>query len=220
MTIKDNILPRGVFWGIAFLLGTIVFVSTLSLAIAIDSVALKHYNKGTALSRSGNLDQAIEEFKKAIDIDPNYGDAHYNLGYSYHLKAGQKNKTDPDLKTNKDIPTQIYIKKWEFGREELKLAIKEFKEVIRLEPNAADAHLKLGVVYDNHGDYEDAISEYHKTISMDPRGLDGLDARANLALIYYYVQEKRDEAIKELEAVLKVNPNHPTAKQLLKIIKK
>ena len=217
--LKDVFCRRNILLCIRFLLVGITILSASSLAIAIDSNALKHYKRGNTLHRSGKLHQAVEEYKKAISIDPNYADAHYNLGMVYHHQGGQKNKIHRK-NIEKDFPTQTYIKKWKFGREELKLAIKEFKEVIRLQPNAADAHFKLGLVYDNHGDYADAISEYQKTISMDPRGLDGLDARANLALIYYFVQEKRDEGIKEAEAVLKVNPNQPIAKAFLRGIKK
>jgi Flp pilus assembly protein TadD len=35
-------------------------------------------------------DQAITEYSKAIELDPNNGDAHYNLGTAY-LKTGQTN---------------------------------------------------------------------------------------------------------------------------------
>lgn len=217
MRIKNNIFASGAILCVAFFIGIISIATIPSIASA--SEAMNHYNKANNYIRRGEIDKAIVELKKAIEIDPDYADAHYNLGFLYHYKAAQKNNTKPGL-TFTDVAGQTYIKKWKFGHEELDLAIKELKEVVRLQPNAADAHFKLGLVYDNKGDYEKAIFEYQKAISFDPTGLDGQDARTNISLIYYFVQERRNDAIKELKEVLKINPNHRIAKKTLKLFQK
>ena len=192
---------------------SVSFIFFVSLSLA--ETASQHAQKGLSLTKRGQLDQAIEEFKKAIAIDRKYANAHYNLGMVYHLKAAQKNNINTrELDTT--FPTQTYRTKWT-NVEELNLAINEFKEVLRLQPNAADAHFKLGLLYDNKGDITNAMTEYREAIRIDPKGPDGLDSRNNIALILFYVQGKRDEAIKELETVLKINPNHPAEKNIKKI---
>lgn len=39
------------------------------------------YNEGVNLYKLGEYDRAMEAFKKATELDPNYIDAYYNLGY-------------------------------------------------------------------------------------------------------------------------------------------
>jgi tetratricopeptide (TPR) repeat protein len=198
----------------------IVSICTLcivaSMASATDPTAIQDAQKGISLMKRGNIDQAITQFKQAISKDQNFVDAHYNLGMLYHLKAAEKNQVNPkDIQGA--IPIQSYKKKWKAGLEELRLAETEFKEVIRLQPSAADAHFKLGLIYDNMGDTENAIREYRDAMKLDPRGPDGLDARNNYALILHFVKGNSKEAIKELQTVLSINPNHFAKENIKKI---
>jgi tetratricopeptide (TPR) repeat protein len=55
--------------------------------------AKAYYNMGANLVNSGNSDAAIDFFQKAIAADPNYADAHYQLGICLMGKAQVDNKT-------------------------------------------------------------------------------------------------------------------------------
>jgi tetratricopeptide (TPR) repeat protein len=55
--------------------------------------AKAYYNMGANLVNGGQADQAIEFFQKAIQADPNYADAHYQLGICLMGKAQVDNKT-------------------------------------------------------------------------------------------------------------------------------
>jgi tetratricopeptide (TPR) repeat protein len=46
-----------------------------------------HYNMGALLVNTGQNDQAVDEFKKAIAADPNYADAQYQYGVAMAGKA-------------------------------------------------------------------------------------------------------------------------------------
>lgn len=46
--------------------------------------AQTHMLYGNFLSKSGQRDKAIESYKRAIELDPNYAEAHYNLGLAYY----------------------------------------------------------------------------------------------------------------------------------------
>ncbi len=39
---------------------------------------------GLALTQQGKYEQAIEEYNEILKIDPDYSDAHYNLGWVYY----------------------------------------------------------------------------------------------------------------------------------------
>jgi tetratricopeptide (TPR) repeat protein len=49
--------------------------------------AKAYYNLGANLVNTGKSDQAADFFKKAIDADPNYADAHYQYGICLMAKA-------------------------------------------------------------------------------------------------------------------------------------
>jgi tetratricopeptide (TPR) repeat protein len=53
-----------------------------------------HYNLGVFYAKEMNYDRAIEEFKKAIDINPNDAKAHYNLGYIYAEHRQDRKKSE------------------------------------------------------------------------------------------------------------------------------
>jgi tetratricopeptide (TPR) repeat protein len=55
--------------------------------------AKAYYNMGANLVNSGQSDQAVDFFQKAIQADPNYADAHYQLGICLMGKAQVDNKT-------------------------------------------------------------------------------------------------------------------------------
>jgi len=51
-----------------------------------------HYNLGVFYAGEMNYDRALEEFKKAVEINPNDAKAHYNLGYIYAEQRQDRKK--------------------------------------------------------------------------------------------------------------------------------
>lgn len=121
----------------------LVFLASIATSVFAqnesDKKAVQYYNAGTRYAGQGNIEKAIIYFKKALDINQNYANAHYNLGKMYHIKAAIANNLNPDQPSSSASPKLNYKSKWEKGIAELDTAIKKFKEVIRLQPNAADA---------------------------------------------------------------------------------
>ncbi|MHA1437058.1 MAG: protein kinase domain-containing protein [Promethearchaeota archaeon] len=101
------------------------------------------YNdKGVSFATLNFLDDAIEEFKKAIIIRPNYARAHLNLGIIYRKKRL------------------------------LDDAIKEFKEAIKIKPNLFEAKYNLAIAFHEKGLVREAINEYNKLIELEPYNID------------------------------------------------
>ena len=50
------------------------------------------YNKGNALAKSGNIDEAIKTYETVLKQDSNHEDAKFNLEYLKKLKQSQKNQ--------------------------------------------------------------------------------------------------------------------------------
>lgn len=72
---------------IAGLLSLILTIPAFAVTPTITTDAKLQYNKGVDYWKLGQLEQSVECFKKAVDLDPNYIDAYYNLGILLeHLK--------------------------------------------------------------------------------------------------------------------------------------
>jgi len=139
-----------------------------------EATALAHFmnTNGTVFTKQGKLDLAFKELKRALEITPDFPDAHSNLGVVYclqgkydlaiaeHKRALEIEPDNPDAHTNLGI---TYQKKGKLSR-----AIKEHKKAIALDSNHAKAHLNLGNAYNEKGKLKLAIEEYKKVIALDP----------------------------------------------------
>ncbi|MCA1815960.1 MAG: tetratricopeptide repeat protein [Acidobacteria bacterium] len=76
-----------------------------------------YYNMGLSYAALGKTAEATAAFKKAVEISPDFAEAHYNLG----LACARA--------------------------EQYQQAADEFKRAIRLKPDYAEAHYNLGLVY-------------------------------------------------------------------------
>lgn len=110
--------------------------------------AEKHFKDGFEYQNQGNLDKAIEEYKKAIELNPNYLQAHMNLGAAY------------------------------IGQKKYDKAIEEFNTVVKLNYYYGTAHYNLGYVYLLKGEKGKAQEELKILKMMGSSGLaDKLEER-------------------------------------------
>ena len=66
---------------IALIIGLTLSSAVFAEDVEISSDAKLIYNEGVNLYKLGEYDRAMEAFKKATIVDPNYIDAYFNLGY-------------------------------------------------------------------------------------------------------------------------------------------
>ena len=64
--------------------------------------AQTYYNRGLDHAKNGALKLAIEDYTKAIELNPNYADAYYNRGGAW-LRLGEPEKAKLDLATARDL---------------------------------------------------------------------------------------------------------------------
>lgn len=105
------------------------------------------YEKGETALREGRYEDAVEEFKKAINQgNGDSGVAQHSLGLAY-------------LKLDR-----------------LEEAIASLKEAIRLRPNFAEAHYDLGRVYHESGEFNTAAVAFEEAIRLNPSFFEALTA--------------------------------------------
>ena len=106
--------------------------------------AVSNNKLGIVFLEKNLFDEAIEEFKRALHVDPDFTEGYNNLGY-------------------------VYIKK-----NMLNEARDMFIQGIEKNANYADLHKNLGVTYFLLNDFRDAIKELSKAIEINPDYVDAL----------------------------------------------
>jgi len=96
-------------------------------------------------------DEAIAEFKTAIDIDPNFSEAHKNLSLTY-LKNNHYNEAleliTSGIKINPNYPDFHLVRGSIFlEQKKYKEAIEEFSSALKINPDYAEVNFKLGTLY-------------------------------------------------------------------------
>lgn len=146
---------------------------------------------------------AEQEFKRALDLDPNHPDV--TQLYSYYLMAMRRfDESLAQMQRARQLDPATLSKVAGIG-EILNFmgrtdeAIQQYKQALEMEPNSGFAYWALGNVYVHKRMYDDAIAYYKKAI---PLSGDSPDEPATLA--YAYAKSGRRaqalETIKELVA--------------------
>jgi len=148
---------------------------TLWLATAKTSPSShqNHNNLGDMYARHGDYQKAIEEFQKAIELKPDYGDAYHNLANVYHqtnqddlaLENYQKALSlNPNLWQSHQNLAAIY-----FSQEKFELAKEELEKAIKINPENAELHTNLGIIYLKLNDKQKAKEEFEKALQINPQ---------------------------------------------------
>jgi protein O-GlcNAc transferase len=130
---------------------------------------------GVVAFQIGNKEQALEIIAKAIVINPNVADYHYNLG-NLQFQQGLFEEAVVSYENTLEINSE-YVDAYnnqalalkELGR--LNEAEAIFKEVISLNSLYADAYVNLGLLYEDASRWDDAIDSYKMSLYINP-GLD------------------------------------------------
>jgi tetratricopeptide (TPR) repeat protein len=101
--------------------------------------AEEHFQRGNQFDEKGQAERALEEWERAIRLNPDHFEAHYNLGLAY-ADAG-------------DNP----------------LAIEELSEALRVNPDDPDTLRELGGIFLEDGRVDDAIAPLRQALERAPR---------------------------------------------------
>lgn len=171
------------------------------------------------------LELAIEKFKEAIRIDPQFARAHAALGRcfvhhaqgyggeSYYVLAEQSLQRaielDPEM-TGARLQ-MVYVL---LHRGEKEQALAALADARRESPNDPTVFIIAAMIYRLNGMYEKALKQYDRLVELNPRDI--VIASYNRARIYNY-QHEPERAIAELERVRAIEPDHPLIKTFLGI---
>jgi tetratricopeptide (TPR) repeat protein len=133
---------------------------------------LAYYNRGVVFKNEKRYIEAINDFNKAIELQPFYSEAYNNRGIIF---SGEK-RNDMAIKDfNKAIElkpdnAQAYNNRGLLLMNEKRNdeALKDFNKTIELKPDQAEPYNNRGTVLINENRNEEAIKDFKKAIELKP----------------------------------------------------
>ena len=186
----------------------------------------EHYQKGLAFVKEGRYNEAIIEFKNAIQQDPNFANAYYQLGlaqleqeqlsqgYGNLIKAVELDKNNIDARIR---VAELYfsqgVREGDYSKAEV-----EIRDILELDPNNAKAYIIRARIFSTKATrdqqegneeaaqekYVHALADIQKSIELNP---DDIEAYIVLGQIYL-VQNKPEDARQAFEKVLTIDPEN------------
>jgi len=142
----------------------------LNVAASAQSQTAEQYNRsGLTKKAKGDLEGAISDYNKAIELNPRFADAYSNRGVARKARGDLDGaiadydraiKLSPNLKepyNNRGLAQQL--------RGNLDAAIDDFHKALRIDPNFAGAHYNLASAARAKGDLKLAFDELTKAIA-------------------------------------------------------
>ena len=134
----------------------------------------EYINNANSCVEKGDIDKGIYFYKKAEGVRSNDAAPHLALGKLYNqiweksydeTYAKYKEELRRGAKSSLDLNEEL--KKYGLKYQYKDMALSEYKEVVRIEPNNLDARNYLAIYYLNNKQYTDAIKEYNSILQRD-----------------------------------------------------
>jgi tetratricopeptide (TPR) repeat protein len=180
--------------------------------------AVKEYEKGLEAEKKSEKDKAIEHYVTALKIAPDYYPAHNNLGALYLGKSDFKSAEEQFREAVRidQNEAQAY-----FNLSNVLMLTKRFTEAettlaagLQHRPDSAFGYFLQGCLYGQTGKLAEAESSLQNAVRLDSKM-----PQAYLQLVNLYLrQNRREDAITQLQTFLKGFPDAaaaPKAKEIL-----
>lgn len=161
------------------------FVPPTTSAPANTSEAQAHLNSGNYFYDQRNMENAVQEYREAIRLAPDYAEAHYRLGnalYNLHNVDGAAAEYREVIRLKPDdAAAHFHLGNALYSRHDWDGAVAEYRQAIRLSPDDPEAHYKLGIALEHTGDHAGSLAEYSSAEKLKPENSEYSAARARLA---------------------------------------
>lgn len=172
---------------------------------------LDWFDQGLYKQKKGDNQGAIEDYTKAIQLNPNNATAYNNRGF-VRLSLGDNRGAIADytkaIQLDPDDVTAYYFRgsaRSELG--EKQGAISDYTIAIQLDPNDATAYKNRAFAREDLGDQQGAVADYTAAIQLDP---DDVTAYSSRGLAHYELGDLQS-AIEDYNQAIQLDPDYITA---------
>ena len=143
-------------------------------ALAIDDRLADAYTSLALIAEQyeWNWKEAERDYKRAIELNPNYSVAHHWYGDGYLVAVGRMEEAIAELRQAQEldplslgIGTDLAKRLCSVGKYDE--GMDRFRKILEVDPDFVQAHYSLSEVYEQRGEYPEAIAEVEKIGSPD-----------------------------------------------------
>jgi tetratricopeptide (TPR) repeat protein len=163
-----------------------------------------YYNIGYIRTSEGKYPEAIEAFRKAVQLDHLFAKAYEGMGRAYHA-LGQTDQAEKYLQKAADI----YMDK-----ENVEDAEAILNDILEISKDSANVFNSLGVLYRKRGDFKNSLKNYEKALRIHPEETYIL---YNVGRLHLDLKDP-GKAAEFFEKALIVDPDFTEARQVLDAI--
>ena len=200
---------------------TIVPASTTDAKLAeVPRKAVDHYESGTNLFAAGKFDEAVLEFRKAIEVFPNFYQAYIELGKTY-LKLANFDDAITALQAALKLEPNNFAARLHLGmaylnQKKFPLAEEQLTAAAKIDTYAVTPQYYLGVIKYELNDIDGALAAFEKANELNGSRPHPM-LHKYLAGVYL---KKNDNAraAAELEIYLAQSPDAKDSEQIRKTI--
>jgi tetratricopeptide (TPR) repeat protein len=168
-------------------------------------------NLGVVLLQKGKVNEATSRYQKALEIKPDFAEAHNNLGVVL-FKEGRRDEAITQFREALQIDPHYAPACNNAGNALLKQgnvddAIPYLRKALRFQPDFVEAHNNLGNALLQKGRVDEAITQFQKAAQITPENME-----AHCSLGTALLQKGRlDEAITQFQEALQIDPHYAPA---------
>lgn len=150
----------------------ILLLLFLSPFICFSQTAKDYLIRGVDKKHKFDLDGALENFNKAIELDKKLYAAYWNRGNIKWINRDYNGAME-DFNTAIELDPKLYVAyadraQTKFSLQDYRGAIKDYDKVIQLSPNSSIYFFLRAEAKDQLEEFESAISDYDRSIKLNP----------------------------------------------------
>jgi len=163
---------------------------------------------GLALVDKGQIDEAIEQYKRALQSNPAYSVSYNNLGIALAQK-GQLDEAIEQYQKALEINPAFYECYNNFGialarKGQVDEAIERYNKALEINPGYFECYNNLGNALAQKGKVDEAVEQFQKALEINPNYAEGCsDLATALAK-----QGRQDEALALYRKAVEIDPNN------------
>lgn len=172
-------------------------------------------NLGVTIAGEGRHAEAIQDYREALAINPDYAEARANLGHEL-LAMGKMDEAYPALVEALRLKPDAAVAQGDLGvllaaRGDFEEARRHLQESLRLAPASAEMQSDFCWVLERLGRLDEALAHCDEALRLQPDSIGGHFNRGTALA----AKGKNAEAEAEFARVLAADPNHADARAAL-----
>ncbi|MDX1414957.1 MAG: serine/threonine-protein kinase [Candidatus Promineifilaceae bacterium] len=173
--------------------------------------AADYNNRGNTYDSMQMYAEAIDDYSKAVALDPDSALYYSNRGLTYHYLGRCKKALQDYKRAIKRDPrmAEAYLNRGLtfYAQKRYKKALASYSQAIRLDPRLILAYYSRGDTYYRLELYEQALRDYTSVIQLDPENAAAFRNRGSAALML----EKYDQAMADFRRAIELKPQSVAA---------